>query len=207
MDVTGLKCADLVDGMGRLHRHRCHILDLVSPTPERVLFGPAVTISYFPSCSAALDPDRYNLANLFYEAVGDDPVGKVVVLASNGYTDTSMGGGTKLLRLQEHRCAGVLTDGRLRDFDELARYDFAAYCSGEATRWGGDSVTPFQVNVPVVLNRVGVVPGAYVFADSSGAVVIPERQIGEVLAQAREVEASDAASREAIARERPRHDE
>ena len=34
-----------------------------------------------------------------------------------------MGGGTKLMRLQEHGCAGVLTDGRLRDFDELARYD------------------------------------------------------------------------------------
>ena len=44
MDVTGLKCADLVDAMGRLHRHRCHILDLVSPTPGRILFGPAVTI-------------------------------------------------------------------------------------------------------------------------------------------------------------------
>jgi 4-hydroxy-4-methyl-2-oxoglutarate aldolase len=72
------------------------------------------------------------------------------VLASNGYTDTSMGGGTKLLRLQEHGCAGVLTDGRPRDFDELARYDLAAYCSGETTRWGGDSVTPFQANVPVV---------------------------------------------------------
>ncbi len=43
------------------------------------------------------------------------------------------GGGTKLLRLQENGCAGVLTDGRLRDFDELARYEFAAYCSGEAT--------------------------------------------------------------------------
>jgi 4-hydroxy-4-methyl-2-oxoglutarate aldolase len=39
-----------------------------------------------------------------------------------------------------HGCAGVLTDGRLRDFDELARDDFAAYCSGEATRWGGDNV-------------------------------------------------------------------
>ena len=158
MNVTGLKCADLVDAMGRMHRHRCHILDLVSPTPDRILFGPAVTISYFPSCAASLDPDRYNLANLFYEAVGDEPAGKVVVLASNGYTDTSMGGGTKLLRLHEHACAGVLTDGRLRDFDELARYDFAAYCSGEATRWGGDTVTPFQVNVPVVLDRVGVSP-------------------------------------------------
>src|SRR3954454_19342422 len=71
--VEGLKCADLVDAMGRLHRHRCHNLDLVSPTPGRVLFGPAVTISYFPSCSASLDPERYNLANLSSEAVGNDP--------------------------------------------------------------------------------------------------------------------------------------
>src|ERR671916_1841124 len=104
--VEGLKCADLVDAMGRLHRHRCHILDLVSPTPGRVLFGPAVTISYFPSCSASLDPERYNLANLFSEAVVNDPDGKVLVLASNGYTDVSLGGGTKLSRVQRHGLAG-----------------------------------------------------------------------------------------------------
>ena len=161
-DVEGIKCADVVDAMGRLHRHRCHILDLVSPTPGRVLFGPAVTISYFPSCSAGLDPERYNLGNLFYEAVGDAPNGKVLVLASNGYTETSMGGGTKLLRVQEHGLAGVLTDARLRDFDELARYDFAAYCGGETTRWGGDEVTPFQSNVPVVVGGVGIFPGYWV---------------------------------------------
>jgi 4-hydroxy-4-methyl-2-oxoglutarate aldolase len=153
--VEGLKCADLVDAMGRLHRHRCHILDLVSPTPGRVLFGPAVTISYFPSCSASLDPERYNLANLFYDAVGNDPEGKVLVLVSDGYTDVSMGDGTKLSRLQRHGLAGVLTDWRLRDFDELAGFDFAAYCAGEATQWGGGEVTPFQANVPVVLSGVG----------------------------------------------------
>jgi len=200
--IEGLTTADLVDAMGRLHRHRCHILDLVSPTPGQVLFGPAVTISYFPSCSAALDPERYNLARLFYEAVGDEPEGKVVVLASNGYADSSMGGGTKLSRLQVHGCAGVITDGRLRDFDELARYDFAAFCSGEATKWGGDEVTPFQANVPVVLSGVGVLPGNYVFADSSGAVVIPDVQIDDVLAGARAVNDEDAGFREQIATER-----
>jgi regulator of RNase E activity RraA len=199
--VEGLKTADLVDSMGRMHRHRCHILDLISPTPGRVLFGPAVTVSYFPSCSAALDPDRYNLANLFHEAIGDEPEGKVLVLASNGYTETSMGGGTKLSRLQDDRCAGVLTDGRLRDFDELAGYDFAAYCSGQATRWGGGEVTPFQANVPVVVSRVGVTPGDYVFADSSGAVVIPAGQVDDVVAGAREVEDEDARSREEIDQE------
>jgi hypothetical protein len=46
--------------------------------------------------------------------------------------------------------------------------------------------------VPVVLDGVGVLPGSYVFADSSGAVVIPDRQVEEVLAEARKVEAADA---------------
>ncbi len=160
-----------------------------------------MTISYFPSCAAGFDPERYNLANLFYEAVGDEPEGKVVVLASNGYTDVSMGGGTKLSRLQEHGCAGVLTDGRLRDFDELAGYDFASYCSGEATRWGGGEVTPLQANVPVVVAGVGVFPGQYVYADSAGAVVVPPGQLDEVLAEARRIEADDARFRAQIARE------
>ena len=199
--VEGLRTADLVDAIGRLHRHRCHLLDLVSPTPGRVLFGPAVTISYFPSCSAGLDPDTYNLANLFYEAVGEEPQGKVVVLASNGYPEVSMGGGTKLSRLQDHGCAGLLTDGRLRDFETLAGYDFAAYCSGEATKWGGGEVTPFQANVPVVLKRVGIIPGQYVFADSSGAMVFPIGQLEEVIEGAHAVQAEDAGYREDIQRE------
>jgi 4-hydroxy-4-methyl-2-oxoglutarate aldolase len=199
--LSGLRCADLVDAMGRLHRHRCHVLDLVSPTPGRVLFGAAVTISYFPSGSASLDPQRYNFANLFLEAVGDQPAGKVLVLASNGYTDISMGGGTKLVRLEEHGLAGVLTDGRLRDFEELAGYRFAAYCSGEATHWGGDVLTPFQANVPVVVGGVGVMPGQYVYADAAGAVVIPEGEIDHVLAEARKIESEDEVFRARIAGE------
>jgi regulator of RNase E activity RraA len=198
----GLRCADIVDATGRLHRHRCHILDLVTPTPGRVLFGPAVTISYFPSCSAALGSERYNLAALFYEAVSDSPAGKVLMLASNGYTDASMGGGTKLARLHHHGLAGVLTDGKLRDFGELREYDFAAYCAGEATRWGGDLVTPHMANVPVVLRGVGVLPGEYVFADDSGAAVIPAGEVERIIQGARNVQREDAGLRQSIARER-----
>ena len=124
------------------------------------------------------------------------------MLASNGYTEVSMGGGTKLYRLQTHDCAGVLTDGRLRDFDELAGYGFASYCSGEATQAGGGEVTPFQANVPVVLDGVGVMPGQYVFADSSGGVVIPEAELDAVLAEARRVQEEDRNFRQQIARER-----
>ena len=201
--ASGVKTADVVDAMGRVHRHRCHVLDLVSPTPGKVLFGSAVTISYFPSCQEGLDPEEYNFATLFYEAVGDDAEGKVLVLASNGHPDTSLGGGTKMSRVHNHGMAGILTDGRLRDFDELAGYDFVAYCAGEATRWGGDVITPFQANVPVVMSGVGIMPGNFVFADSSGAVVIPESQIEDVFDEAVRIGDEDARAIDEIRDEDP----
>lgn len=195
--------ADLVDAMGRRHRHRCHILDLVSPTPGRRLLGPAVTISYFPTCAAALDPARYNFADVFYEAVGDHAEGKVLVLASNGYLDISLAGGTKLARVEKMGMAGILADGRLRDFDELAGYDYSTYCRGEATRWGGDSVTPYLANVPVVISRVGIHPGDIVFADSSGAVAIPAAQLEDIVEEAMRVNQEDREAVEVIAKESP----
>jgi len=187
----GVTSADLVDAMGRMHRHRCHILDLVSPTPGRRLMGTAVTISYFPTCSAALDPGTYNFADLFYEAVGDESDGRVLVLASNGHPDVSLGGGTKLARVEKMSLAGVLADGRLRDFDELSSYDFATFCRGEATRWGGDVVTPYQANVPVVVSQVGIHPGDFVYADSAGAVVVPPSQLASVVEEALRVNQED----------------
>jgi regulator of RNase E activity RraA len=140
-----------------------------------------VTISYFPTCSAALDADEYNFGRLFLNAVGREPAGKVLVLASNGHPGTSLAGGTKLSRAHNHDLAGVLADGRLRDFDELAGYSFSTYCRGEATRWGGDVVTPFQANIPVVIEGVGIRPGDYIHADSSGVVAIPAAEVRSVV--------------------------
>jgi regulator of RNase E activity RraA len=201
--ADGLRTADLVDAMGRLHRHRCAALDLVSPSPDRVLFGPAVTISYFPSCADALPPERFNFARLFYEAIEGGGEGRVLVLASNGHPDVSLGGGTKMSRVENHGLAGILADGRLRDFEELRRFGFATWCRGEATRWGGDVVTPFEANRPVVIDGVGIRPGDYVFADSSGAVAVPATQIAEVVAEARRIVADDAGFMEQIRTEDP----
>jgi regulator of RNase E activity RraA len=175
----------------------------VSPSPDRVLFGPAVTISYFPSCADALPPERFNFARVFYEAIEGGGEGRVLVLASNGHPDVSLGGGTKMSRVENHGLAGILADGRLRDFEELRRFGFATWCRGEATRWGGDVVTPFEANRPVVIDRVGIRPGDYVFADSSGAVAVPATQIAEVVAEARRIVADDAGLMEQIRTEDP----
>ncbi|KIF75896.1 dimethylmenaquinone methyltransferase [Streptomyces sp. 150FB] len=202
--VEGLACASLVDAMGRVHGHRAHILSLVSPTPGRSLFGPAVTIAYLPARDDFTETNQLGFGGWFYRAVGDAPRGRVLVLSSGGYPDASHGGGTKLSRVQTNGLAGVLTDSRLRDFGELASYDFAAWCAGEATHWGGDTVTPSAANVPVEVGGVRVTPGDYIYADSSGAVVIPAHSLPDVAAEARRIDADDRADLSQIRTEDPR---
>jgi regulator of RNase E activity RraA len=97
--------------------------------------------------------------------------------------------------------AGVLADGRLRDFEELSAYGFATWCRGETTRWGGDTIMPFAANIAVEVGGVSVVPGDYIYADASGAVVIPRTSLARVLDEARKVEAEDARSIKEIAGE------
>jgi hypothetical protein len=46
--VEGLGVADVVDAMTIRFQHRAHVIHLDSPDPQRVLFGPAVTISFMP---------------------------------------------------------------------------------------------------------------------------------------------------------------
>ena len=71
-----------------------------------------------------------------------------------------------------------------------------------AVEAGGALITPHQANVPVVLDGVGIMPGDYVLADGSGAVIIPGAEIDEVLLGATAVKQEDARFREQIAQER-----
>jgi regulator of RNase E activity RraA len=193
-------CASLVDAIGRIHSHRAHILSLISPAPRR-LFGPVATIAYLPYRDD-LPETKLGFGALFHEAVDDAPTGTVLVLSSGGYPDASHGGGTKLSRLQHSEAAGVLADGRLRDFGQLAQYTFATWCRGEATRFGGETVMPFAANVAVEIGGVSVIPGDYLYADADGAVVIPRASLKRVIDEALSVEAEDARMMEEIAAER-----
>jgi len=184
--IEGLGVADVVDAMMMTIQHRAHAIHLDSPDPRRVLFGPAVTIGYMPVRKDLMDPEKHSLGPAFYRAIGDeDPTGKVLVMASNGYPHASLGGGTKLSRLRNHKMAGVLCDGRLRDYEELNTYDFAVYCKGETVRAGGNEIQPYLTNVPVCVDGITVVPGDYVFAQGSAAVIIPAGSAEAILKKSR----------------------
>lgn len=59
---------------------------------------------------------------------------------------------------------------------------------------------PFAANVAVEIAGVCVIPGDYIYADASGAVVIPQASLQQVIEEALTVEAEDARSLRQIER-------
>ncbi|OBI88066.1 RraA family protein [Mycobacterium asiaticum] len=186
--VAGLGVADVVDAMALRYQHRAHLIELDSPDSARVLIGPAVTVSFLPVRRDLMDPAKHSLGPAIYRAIANhEPAGAVLVMASNGYQRTSLGGGTKLSRVENLGMAGILADGMLRDYDELNTYRFATYCRGETVRGGGNEIQPYLSDVPVVVGGVTVVPGDVIFAKGSTAVVIPGADAAKILTQARSI--------------------
>jgi Demethylmenaquinone methyltransferase len=201
-----LGCATLVDAIGQVHSHRVPVPSMASPDPSRTLFGRAATISFMPYREDLVEPGR-DFAYFFYGALGGraPTPGQVLVLSSGGYPDVSHGGGTKLSRGDGHG-AGVLADGRLRDFDQLRGYSFATWCRGEAVPRGGDAVMPHDFGITVEISGVCVNPGDYVYMDNAGGVVIPSASLHRVIDIAEEVTAEEAVAAKSIRVEATRPD-
>jgi regulator of RNase E activity RraA len=199
-EIAGrVSCSAICDAMMRRHGHRAHIVDLVSPAPERMLLGRALTMQFLPLRADLLQPARHDFGAMLDEAVADlDPTGAVLVVSSWGYPDAPVAGGKKLSRLANLGLSGLVADARLRDFAEVVDLGLGAWCRGETVRQGGDTVMPYAANVAVCVGGVTVIPGDWVYADRSGAVVIPSDDLRAILEEAARIEERDAAEVERL---------
>lgn len=189
ISIDGVTSASLCDALARIHDHTAYILDLMSPSGD-VLFGRCATMRFFPNRR-----DHHSATDRFDDLLAQaSDTGNVLVIASGGYPDQAVAGGKKVARIEAAGFTGLLTDARMRDLDEIAEFDIVCYCSGETIRAAGDDSTPLEVNVPVELDGVGVLPGDWIFADGAGAVIIPDDVLEDVLDGAREIERRDAAA-------------
>lgn len=189
-----LTSASLCDAMAAKFDHRAHIIDLVSPAPGVILFGPAATMLFMPNRRDVHSGEGDRFETLLDEATQGDAEGRVLVLGSSGNPDEALVGGKKAARIEAAGFSGLLADGRIRDMEEIADFEFACYCWGETVRAAGDLVTPYAANVPVVVDALTIMPGDWVFADTAGAVVIPSIAVVDIVEEAARIEDRDAAT-------------
>ncbi|HYO84470.1 MAG TPA: RraA family protein [Bryobacteraceae bacterium] len=84
---------------------------------------------------------------------------------------------------------GVITNGTVRDIDEVEKVGFALFASGLQVSHGHAHLEDF--NVPVMLFGMRVSPGDLIHADKHGAVVIPREIAHEAAAACRRVELNE----------------
>ena len=116
------------------------------------------------------------------------PAGQVLVIDCRGNTRAASGGGILTSRLRVRGAAGLVSDGCLRDIDEIGQMDFAVYCAGPAAPLNLARHHAVDYNVPIACGGVAVYPGDVVVGDADGVVILPRHLADEVAAEALEME-------------------
>ncbi len=122
------------------------------------------------------------------KAYDNVPAGHVLVIDCRGDTRAASGGGILTTRLKMRGAAGLVSDGCLRDSEEIGQLDFPVFCAGPAAPLNLARHHAVDINVPIGCGGVAVYPGDIVVGDADGVVIIPRELAADVAADAVEME-------------------
>ena len=146
---------------------------------EGPMVGPAVTIRFGP----ARGVDQ--LPMTFYQIIRTFEPGSVLVIEAAG-TDSSTHGCNIATCGQVQGLAGMVNDGRCRDFGEIGQLHMPVFCKGPTNRLPKE-IELVAYNVPITCGGAQVNPGDIIMGDGDGVLVVPKGSIKDVLYQAPDV--------------------
>lgn len=118
--------------------------------------------------------------------------GEVIVIEARGERGTGTVGDVLALRAQQRGAAGVVTDGGIRDAEQVAAFDLPTFSQGPHPSVLGRRHVPWEIDVAVTCGGATVLPGDVIVGDGDGVIAIPRALAAEVAAEAVVQEAEDA---------------
>jgi len=149
--------------------------------PAMRMAGPAVTVRV---------PPGDNL--MVYKAFEVAQPGDVIVIEARGYLSVAQWGDLTSMIGKRLGLAGVVTDGSLRDLKGICEVGFPVFAQPVIVPNGALKDGPGEVNVPVAVGGVPILPGDIVVGDSHGVVIVPRRDAEIVLDRGRKVADQEA---------------
>lgn len=203
MDMVGLRDAGLLD-------QRIEPLWKDTENMTHILRGIAVTARYIPTNRIVKNPmpkeefqkwegDWYS--KLSTEAYIDFvKPGSIVVLDVAGDGDTGSVGSNNSLFWVSKGAEGIISNGGIRDTDEIIKQRIPVYLDherrGRGIRPGRNELE--SVNKPVTIGGVLIRPGDVIVADGDGVVVVPREHAKAVAEFALEILTNDKKGRKAL---------
>jgi 4-hydroxy-4-methyl-2-oxoglutarate aldolase len=142
----------------------------------------------------ALTCDCGPLDNLaFLAALAESKPGDVFMVATNGYVAAAVTGDLLLYVARNRGAAAFVTDGLVRDLDDLETVGLPTFAMG-VTPNSPQRRGPGSVGLPIVCGGVAVASGDV----GDGVVVVPRARIEETLKNLERVKAMEAATLERV---------
>ena len=155
---------------------------------QKRVVGPAFTLRFVPSREDLATPASWASPVSTRAAIEAMPEGCVAVVGALGTVEAGIFGDILCQRMKERDVAALVTDGVVRDVDGVLGTGLSVWCQGRAAPPSVAGLTFVGWQEPVACGGVAVFPDDIVVADSDGAVLIPQKLLDEVAAEAVEQE-------------------
>lgn len=167
--LSTLPTATLYEAMGKVGGINHHIRPML---PRSRLAGIAYTIRILPGETLAV-----------LRAIEEAPAGSVLVIDTSGDGVSAVWGGTSSLAAEVRGLAGCVTNGLVRDLDDLIEIGVPIYAAG-VTVTGTLKGHSGWVGLPVSVGGQLVRPGDVLVGDADGVVVIAQELAQDTLTTA-----------------------
>ena len=187
----------------------CNALEIVVPTRRAFGFTRRPLVAPFPELKPVVgfartalirsrEPhprDRDSATKLrlgYYEHIAADPLPSLSVIQDIDAPDTGFGAFWGEVQTHVHAglgCVGVITDGSVRDLDEVRALGFQ-FCAAHVSV-SHANVHMVDFGIPIKVGGVWIKPGDLLHADQHGVVVLPEELAPKIPEAIAKVEARE----------------
>ena len=176
------KCysAVIMDVMDKMNvRVQCMDPSIRPLVPSMKTWGEAVT-AYFETVTEV--PEKPFQMEM--EIIDDLREGQVLVSQCNTSELSAAWGGLLSNAAIGRKARGVITDGGVRDYNEVVKLNFPTFCKGLTPYDSLGRMDVVDRDITIVCGDIRVSPGDLVYADVDGVVVVPGEIADEVVNKA-----------------------
>ncbi|WP_027283110.1 RraA family protein [Roseomonas gilardii] len=148
--------------------------------PGATLAGPALTVKTRPGDNL-----------MIHKAIALAEPGDVIVVDAGGDLTNALIGELMLAQMVRRGLGGIVIDGAIRDVAAIRAQDFPVFAAG-VTHRGPYKDGPGEINVPVALDGMVVMPGDLVLGDDDGLLCVPLDEAETIHAAAVAKQAAEA---------------
>lgn len=152
---------------------------------KQMLIGPAFTIRYEPFSQ---QQGIYSQASNY---IDDVPQNSVIVIDNQGHQSCSVWGGLLSQCAQRNGLAGTVIHGMARDKLVLELSAYKVFASGVTPVSGKNRVRMVSQQCTLNINAVTINPNDIIMADQNGVLVLPKKQLANILAMAENIQKNE----------------